>query len=179
VEPRIALVVAVADNGIIGRGGALPWHLPDDLKFFKSVTLGKPVLMGRRTFESIGRPLPGRRNLVLTRGSRALPAEVEAVSSVAAALALVAGSEEICVIGGAALYAETLPLAQRLYLTRVHGCVEGDVCFPPWVASEWIEIERREHPADARHAYAMSFLTLDRCPPLAARPLPSQVQTRK
>lgn len=160
--PRIALVAAVADNGIIGRGGGLPWHLPDDLKFFKSVTLGKPLLMGRRTFESIGRPLPGRRNLVLTRDSRALPAGVEAVSSVAAAMGLVADAAEICVIGGAALYAATLPLAQRLYLTRVHGSVEGDVRFPPWVAAEWRELRRSEHPADARHAYAMSFLTLER-----------------
>jgi dihydrofolate reductase len=159
---RIALVVAVAENGVIGRGGALPWHLPDDLKFFKSVTLGKPVLMGRRTFESIGRPLPGRRNLVLTRSSPALPGEVEAVGSIDAALALVADAAELCVIGGAALYAEALPRAQRLYLTRVHGEFEGDVYFPPWIAADWRELERREHPADAHHAYAMSFLTLER-----------------
>jgi dihydrofolate reductase len=160
--PHIALVVAVADNGVIGRGGALPWHLPDDLKFFKEVTLGKPVLMGRRTYESIGRPLPGRRNLVLTRGSLKGLGGVERVRSVAEALALVDESSELCVIGGAALYAETLPLARRLYLTRVHCFVPGDVYFPPWVASDWHEIARRDHPADARHAYAMSFLTLER-----------------
>ena len=162
MAPRISLVVAVADNGVIGRGGALPWHLPDDLKFFKEVTLGKPVLMGSRTFESIGRPLPGRRNLVLTRRSLKAGAGVERVGSIAEALALVPEAPELCVIGGAALYAEALPQAQRLYLTRVHCFVPGDAYFPPWVASDWHEVARREHPADARHAYAMSFLTLER-----------------
>jgi dihydrofolate reductase len=159
---RIALVVAVADNGVIGRGGSLPWHLPDDLKFFKSVTLGKPVLMGRRTFDSIGRALPGRRNLLLTRGSPGLPEGIEAVGSIEAALALVADAAELCVIGGAQLYAETLPRAQRLYLTQVHAHIDGDVYFPSWVLSEWRELERREQPADTRHAYALSFLTLER-----------------
>jgi len=162
VGPCIALVVAVADNGVIGRGGALPWHLPDDLKFFKEVTLGKPVLMGRRTFESIGRPLPGRRNLVLTHRALKGAAGVERVASLEDALARVADAPELCVIGGAALYAEALPLAQRLYLTRVHCFIPGDVYFPPWVASDWREIARREHPADAHHVYAMSFLTLER-----------------
>ena len=158
----IVLVVAVADNGVIGRGGALPWHLPDDLKFFKSVTMGKPLLMGRRTFESIGRALPGRRNLVLTRGATEFPAGVEAVASIDAALALLPDTPELCVIGGAALFAQTLPIAQRLYLTEVHGAVEGDVHFPNWNRAEWRETQRREHPADDRHLYAMSFVTLQR-----------------
>jgi dihydrofolate reductase len=162
MAPRIALVVAVADNGVIGRHGGLPWHLPDDLKFFKSVTMGKPMLMGRRTFESIGRPLPGRRNIVLTSATPELPTGVERVASLEAALALVADVAELCVIGGATLYAQTLPQAQRLYLTRVHASVEGDVRFPPWIASEWRELDRSEHPADARHAYAFSLLTLER-----------------
>ncbi|HEY3808495.1 MAG TPA: dihydrofolate reductase [Steroidobacteraceae bacterium] len=162
MAPRIALVVAVADNGVIGRAGTLPWHLPDDLRFFKSVTMGKPMLMGRRTFESIGRPLPGRRNIVLTRGTPDLPAGVELVASLEAALALVAEAPELCVIGGATLYAQTLPQAQRLYLTRVHATVDGDVRFPPWIASDWRELERSEHPADARHAYAFSLLRLER-----------------
>ena len=159
----IVLVVAVADNGVIGRGGALPWHLPDDLKFFKAVTMGKPLLMGRRTFESIGKPLPGRRNLVLTRGAAAYLAGVEAVASIDAALALLPATPELCVIGGATLFAQTLPLAQRLYLTEVHGAVEGDVRFPNWNRADWRETERREHPADERHLYAVSFVTLDRC----------------
>jgi dihydrofolate reductase len=159
---RIALVVAVADNGVIGRDGGLPWNLPDDLKHFKSVTLGKPVLMGRRTFESIGKPLPGRRNLVLTRGTLAAAEGVEVVASIDAALELVAREPELCVIGGAGVFEQLLPEATRIYLTRVHGEIAGDVYFPPWDAAHWHEIERREHPADARHAYAMSFLTLER-----------------
>ena len=158
----IVLVVAVADNGVIGRGGTLPWHLPDDLKFFKAVTMGKPLLMGRRTFESIGKPLPGRRNLVLTRGASAFPAGVEAVASIDAAQALLPEKPELCVIGGAALFAQTLPLAQRLYLTEVHGAVVGDVHFPPWNRADWRETQRSEHPADERHLYAMSFVTLER-----------------
>ena len=159
---RIALVVAMADNGVIGRGGTLPWHLPDDLKHFKTITLGKPVLMGRRTFESIGKPLPGRRNLVLTRGRLALAEGVEAVASIEAARALVPGASELCVIGGAAVYEQSLPVAARLYLTRVHGDVTGDVYFPPWDVAGWRELERLEHRADTRHAYAMSFVTLER-----------------
>ena len=158
----IVLVVAVADNGVIGRGGTLPWHLPEDLKFFKAVTMGKPLLMGRRTFESIGKPLPGRRNLVLTRGASEYPAGVEVVASIDAALSLLPEIPELCVIGGAALFAQTLPVAQRLYLTEVHGAVEGDVHFPPWNRADWRETQRREHPADARHRYAMSFVTLER-----------------
>jgi dihydrofolate reductase len=163
MAPPIVLVVAVADNGVIGRGGTLPWHLPDDLKFFKTVTMGKPLLMGRRTFDSIGKPLPGRRNLVLTRGGNAFPAGVEAVASIDAAQALLPETPELCVIGGAALFAQTLPIARRLYLTEVHGAVEGDVHFPNWNRADWRETERREHPADARHLYAMSFVTLERC----------------
>lgn len=158
----IVLVVAVADNGVIGRAGKLPWHLPDDLKFFKAVTMGKPLLMGRRTFESIGRPLPGRRNLVLTRGASAFPAGVEVVASLDAALALLPETPELCVIGGAALFEQTLPLARRLYLTEVHAAMAGDVQFPHWNRAEWLEIARREHPVDDRHLYAMSFVTLER-----------------
>ncbi len=159
----IVLVVAVADDGVIGRGGTLPWHLPDDLKLFKAVTMGKPLLMGRRTFESIGRPLPGRRNLVLTRSAGTFPAGVETVTSVDAALALLPEAAELCVIGGATLFAQTLPIARRLYLTEVHGQIAGDVHFPPWNRADWRETERREHPADERHLYAMSFVTLERC----------------
>lgn len=152
----------MADNGVIGQAGALPWHLPDDLRHFKSVTLGKPVLMGRRTFESIGKPLPGRRNLMLTHRTLAPAAGVEVVPSLEAARALTAGEPELCVIGGAALYALALPLAVRIYLTRVRAQVRGDVYFPDWHEANWREVERSEHPADERHAYALSFLTLER-----------------
>lgn len=171
---RVSLVVAVADNGVIGRAGGLPWHLPDDLKHFKAVTLGKAVLMGRRTFESIGRALPGRRNLVLSR-ARSLSGSVsgiEYVTSVEEGCALIArgarDSSDLCVIGGAQVYELALPLATRIYLTRVHAVVEGDVYFPGaspdglGLPGNWREVERSEHASDARHAYAMSFVRLER-----------------
>ncbi len=164
---RLALVAALATNGVIGRGGALPWHLPDDLRHFKAVTLGKPVLMGRRTFESIGRPLPGRRNLVLSRGPDIAVSGVETVRNLQEALQRCSGQEEVCVIGGAVLYAAALPLAQVLYLTRVHADVEGDVRFPAVRWEEWRESARIEHAADERHIYAMSFITLERTAPVA------------
>ncbi|MFI4866389.1 MAG: dihydrofolate reductase [Steroidobacterales bacterium] len=160
--PRVALVVAMADNGVIGKGGGLPWHLPDDLKYFKMVTFGKPVLMGRRTFESIGKPLPGRRNLVMTRAETAAVPGVEYVDSVEQARSLAAGAAELCVIGGAEVFALALPLATRIYLTRVHAQVTGDVCFPLRDFSRWRESDSLSHAADARHAYAMSFVTLER-----------------
>ena len=161
-HPPIALVVAVADNGVIGRGGRLPWHLPDDLRHFRAVTWGKPLLMGRRTFESIGRALPGRRNLVLTSARTAPPPEVEYVRDLSTALERTCDAAELCVIGGAQLYALTLPRARRLYVTRVHAQVEGDVSFPAFDLHAWNEVTRQEHPADDRHAYAMSFVQLER-----------------
>jgi dihydrofolate reductase len=184
---RIALVVAIADNGIIGRGGVLPWHLPDDLRHFKAVTLDKPVLMGRRTHEAIGKPLSGRRNLVMSHHAAAVGSghsgtEVEFVPSLTAALQLVGPVAELCVIGGAQIYALALPVATRIYLTHVHAAVEGDVHFPLSYWGEWHEAERSEHPADARHAYAMSFVRLERTRPAlapsAAEPAPTVHQPR-
>ena len=162
VQPPIALVVALADNHIIGSGGGLPWHLPDDLRHFRAITWGKPLLMGRRTFESIGRALPGRRNLVLTRASAAPPPEVEYVRDLESALERTRDAAELCVIGGGQLYALALPRATRLYVTRVHAQIEGDVYFPAFDWSAWRELRRQEHPADERHAYAMSFVELER-----------------
>jgi dihydrofolate reductase len=159
---RLALVVAVASNGVIGRDGALPWNLPDDLRHFRNVTMGKPILMGRRTYESIGKPLPGRRNLVLTRGDPIAVAGVESVKSLKTALALCAADEELCVIGGAAVFAAAVPLARVLYLTRVEAEVEGDVHFPDIDWSVWKVTTNLHHAADARHAYAMTFQTLER-----------------
>ncbi len=155
-------MVAISDNGVIGRLGALPWYLPDDLKHFKQVTLGKPVLMGRRTYDSIGRALPGRRNLVLTRTRPPALPQIEYVADLRSAVMLTRGLPELCVIGGAQLYALALPLCTRIYLTRVHAQVEGDVYFPPIDWKAWTEVERSEHPPDARHAYAMSFVRLQR-----------------
>lgn len=163
---QLSLVAAVADNGVIGRGGGLPWHLPDDLRHFRQVTLGKPVLMGRHTHESIGRALPGRRNLVLSRNAGAVPG-VEFCDSIDQALARCSDAAEVCVIGGAAVYALALPRAALMHLTRVHASVEGDVSFPAVDWSRWHEIERHDHPVDARHAYALSFITLERIGPAA------------
>ena len=152
----------MADNGVIGRGGTLPWHLPDDLRHFKNVTMGKPVLMGRRTFDSIGQALPGRRNLVLSRSMPRPSAGVEYVGSIEEACSLSADCAELCVIGGAQVFAMALPQALRIYLTRVHAAIAGDVCFPLRDFTGWRELERVEHPADERHSNAMTFLTLER-----------------
>lgn len=159
---KLTIIAALADNGVIGRDGALPWHLPDDLRRFKALTMGRPVLMGRRTFEAIGRALPGRRNLVLSRGRLAVADGVETVASLEAALARCAGAAEICVIGGAEVYAQALPLATHLELTRVHLETLGEVRFPSFDAAQWRELERIEHPADERHEWPMTFLTLER-----------------
>lgn len=159
---KLTLIAALADNRVIGRGGTLPWHLPDDLRRFKSLTMGRPMLMGRRTFDSIGRALPGRRSLVLTRGPATLPPGVEAVATLPAALAACAGAEELCVIGGADVYRQALPMTTRLEITRVHAAIDGDVFFPEYDATQWRELARVEHGADERHAWPMTFLTLER-----------------
>jgi dihydrofolate reductase len=164
-DPKIALIVAVADNGVIGRAGQLPWHLPDDLQRFKALTMGKPMLMGRRTFESIGRPLPGRTSLVLTHSTNwAPPPKALAVHSMDEALAEAgrSGAEELAVIGGAEVFRLALPLARRIDLTRVHAEVEGDVYFPQLDPREWQETERTEHRVDVRHVHAMTFSVLER-----------------
>jgi dihydrofolate reductase len=157
-------VVAVADNGVIGLDGKLPWHLPDDLKHFKAITMGKAILMGRRTFQSIGKPLAGRRNLMLSRGSESPMAGVETVRSLEQARELIGDATELCAIGGAGVYALALPLASRVYLTQVHGSPVGDTFFPLSELRDWHELERCEHRADERHQYAMSFVTLTRQP---------------
>jgi dihydrofolate reductase len=159
---KVTIIAALADTGVIGRSGTLPWRLPDDLRRFKSLTMGRPILMGRRTFESIGRVLPGRRNLVATRHPQRLPTTVEVVADLAAALALCGLGPELCVIGGADIYRQTLPLATRLELTRVHAKIEGDVYFPAFDATEWRELARTEHAADDRHAWPMTYQTLER-----------------
>ncbi len=160
--PLVSLLAAVAENGVIGQGNRLPWHLPDDLKRFKSLTMGKPMLMGRRTFDSIGKALPGRTSLVLTRSREWSHPGALGVHSLAEALALARDPAELIVVGGAEVYRETLPRARRIYLTRVHARVPGDTFFPELDVREWRETMREEHPADARHAYPMSFCVLER-----------------
>ena len=156
----VTLVVARAANGVIGRDGGLPWHLPADLKHFKALTLGKPVIMGRRTFVSIGRPLPGRHNIVLTRDAAWAADGVTVAADLAAALAA-AAADEAMIIGGAAVYAAALPLATRVHLTEVDAAPAGDTILPPLDPAAWRETARAAHPA-AGDAPGYSFVTLER-----------------
>ncbi|WP_454829494.1 dihydrofolate reductase [Pseudoxanthomonas wuyuanensis] len=158
---RIALIAALDRGNAIGRGNELPWRLPDDLKRFKALTLGKPVMMGRKTAESLGRALPGRLNLVLSRTGRVPFEGMRGVASVEQAIAIAAseGSVELCVIGGAEIYALMLPRADRLYLTHVDTVVEdADAFFPAFDAAQWEAVARQPHPVDARHALAFEFV---------------------
>ena len=156
--------MAAARNGVIGRDNGLPWRLPADLQHFKAVTLGKPVLMGRKTFDSIGKVLPGRANIVLTRDRHWQAPGVIVVHSIDEAFERVAGAAELAGIGGAEVFKQLLPLAARIYLTRVAADVAGDTLFPEIDVAEWKETERRRHPADGRNAYDMEFVTLQRVP---------------
>lgn len=140
----------------------MPWHLPADLAWFKRNTLGKPVIMGRKTWDSIGRALPGRRNLVISRDPTFQPISVERVVSPEAALALVADVPEVMVIGGAQIYEHFLPRAQRLYLTLINADLLGDTFFPDYNQHPWHELERTDYPADAKNPYPYSFLILER-----------------
>jgi len=159
-----SLIVARGRNGVIGRDNAMPWHLPADLAHFKRVTMGHPVVMGRRTWDSIGRPLPGRRNVVVSRSPGLALAGAEVAGSLHEALARLEGSDEVFVIGGGQLYAEALPIADRLYVTEIDAVPEGDVRFPPLDPREWRETLLGSQPADERHAHALRFLRLDRAP---------------
>jgi dihydrofolate reductase len=161
MPPPVA-IVAMADNGVIGRDNGLPWHLPDDLKRFKSLTMGHALLMGRRTHESIGRALPGRRNLVLTRNPSWRAEGCQRVDSPQAALAAVAAAEILFVIGGAEVFTACWAMVGRVELTEVHAQVTGDVVLRGFDRDAWRETARIEHPADARHAHPFSFVTLVR-----------------
>ncbi|MGE0812923.1 MAG: dihydrofolate reductase [Vicinamibacterales bacterium] len=162
MTPVVTLVVAAAEGGVIGKDGAIPWHLPADLAHFKRVTMGKPIVMGRKTFQSIGRALPGRLNVVVTR-DRAFRAEgVVVTHSLDEALAACGDAPEVMVIGGAEIYAAALPRAGRIHFTRVHAVVDGDTRFPALDASAWQESAREERTADARNPYPLTFLTLER-----------------
>ncbi|MFU8896085.1 MAG: dihydrofolate reductase [Gammaproteobacteria bacterium] len=163
-QPEITLVAAVADNGVIGAEGGMPWHLPADLAHFKKLTMGKPVLMGRLTFDSIGKPLPGRLNLVLTRDSTWQAEGVRPVARLKEALRVAgqAGASELMVIGGAEVYRQALPHAARIYLTRVHAEPWGDTLFPEFDLDEWQEVGRREQLSDERNAWDLTFVVLER-----------------
>ena len=160
--PLVSLLVAAAENGVIGRDNTLPWHLSDDLRRFKALTLGKPMLMGRKTFEAIGKPLPGRTSLVLSRSRDWARPGATVVRSLEEALERAGAVPELVVIGGAEVYRLALPHAQRIYLTRVHAEIPGDTVLPPLDATAWRETEREFHAADARHAHAFTFIVLER-----------------
>jgi dihydrofolate reductase len=163
----IALIVAMSNNRVIGRNNALPWHLSEDLKYFKRTTLGKPVIMGRKTFESIGRPLPGRANIIVSRSGFTadnirVVSSLEEALKVAESIAHIDGAEEVMVIGGAELYAHALPMAQRLYLTLVDAEIEGDAFFPALNDDEWQEISREDYDAVEPNPYNYSFRLLEK-----------------
>ncbi|HEX8523114.1 MAG TPA: dihydrofolate reductase [Tepidisphaeraceae bacterium] len=165
----LELVVAVSRNGVIGRAGTLPWHLPDDLKHFKNLTLGHTIIMGRRTYESIGKPLPGRTNIVV---STTMPSPPAAGVILAHSLgqALERTSTRPFIIGGSQLYQTSLPRASVLHVTEIEADVEGDTFFPTFDRSEWNLIDDRPHPADERHLYPFHFRTYERIEFKAPRP---------
>lgn len=164
----IALIVAASQNNVIGRNNELPWHLPGDLQYFKAMTLGKPVIMGRKTFESIGRPLPGRDNIVISRQTDYAAKGIEVASSLEQAIALgesinlINGIQEVIIIGGAQIYEKSLGLADRVYLTRVHCKVEGDAYFPTLDDDVWHEIAREDITAKEPNPFDFSYLVLER-----------------
>jgi len=155
----ISMIVAMADNRAIGKNNAMLWHLPDDFKHFKAVTMGKPILMGRKTFESIGRPLPGRENIVITRNKAFAADGVTIVYSVEAALEAAKKYDEVMIIGGDSFYQQMLLRSDRLYITEVHQNFEADAFFPEIDLTQWHEVERVEHTMDERHAYDYSFVS--------------------
>lgn len=161
-KPRISLIAAMAEDRIIGRDNAMPWHLPADLAHFKRITLGKPVVMGRKTLESIGRPLPGRHNIVVSRNPEYAPEGVTVVADLDAALAVAGDVPELMIIGGATLYAQMLPKADRLYLTFIELRVEGDARFPDWRDGNWRESHSESHAPDEKNSHAYRFVTLER-----------------
>lgn len=163
---RLSVIAAVAENGVIGRGNGLPWRLPEDLARFKRLTMGHHLVVGRKTFESIGRALPGRTLVVVTSGRPALPDGCRRAASIDEALEIArgAGDDEAFVGGGGEIYRQTLDRADRLYLTRVRAAFDGDVRFPAFDPERWRLVERVERPADERHAVPYAFEVYDRAP---------------
>ena len=163
--PRIAFVVAMNENRLIGRDNDLPWRLPDDMGWFRRQTMGKPCIMGRKTYDSLPdrfRPLPGRLNIVVTRNREYEAPGAVVIHSIGDAIKAAGDVEEIAIIGGAEIFRRFLPIADRLYLTQIHGTAEGNVYFPQFEMDDWDEIFRQEHLADERHRFAFTWLILDR-----------------
>ena len=158
----LSMIVAHADNRVIGKDNDMPWYLPADLAYFKKTTLGKPIIMGRKTYESIGRPLPGRKNIVISRDDEYRAEGVEVVGSVEAALALVSDVEEVMVIGGGAIYKHCLPAAQRLYITHIDANIAGDTYFPEYDLNEWQLAVSEVKAADEKNNYQLRFNVYER-----------------
>lgn len=159
---QISIIAAMAKDYVIGHQGTMPWHLPADLAHFKQLTLNKPIIMGRKTFESIGRPLPQRRNLVISRQADWQTEGTEGFDSLASALTSCQDAEEVMIIGGGMLYQQALPLANTLYLTYIDADLPGDTHFPAWAEGDWQLCEQHSHPADTNNPYAYQFVTLTR-----------------
>jgi dihydrofolate reductase len=157
----LSIVVAAAENNLIGDRDRLPWRLPDDLRRFKSLTMGKPIVMGRKTYASIGKPLPGRKNIVVSRHDFQSEGCV-AAASIEQALQAAEPAPEVMVIGGAEIYRQVLPMTDVIYLTRVHAEIPGDTYFPDIIWDDWMEVESEYHASDDRHAFAFTFLKLTR-----------------
>ncbi len=157
------MIVAAATNQAIGKDNQLLWHLPNDLRFFKKTTTGHPIIMGRKTYESVGKPLPNRRNIVISRQSDYQADGIETVQSLDEAIALAGqDTDEIFIVGGAAIYALALDRTDRIYLTRVHASPAADTFFPEFDEAAWLLVSHEAHPADDKHAYAYSFLVYER-----------------
>jgi dihydrofolate reductase len=165
---KLSLIAAMAQNRVIGRNNKLPWYLPEDLKYFKRVTMGKPLIMGRKTFESLGKPLPGRPHIIITRDEAYeypgchIVHDVKSATARAESLLLIDGGDETVVIGGAEIYGLMLPEVERMYLTRVHQNVEGDAYFPEFNESDWSQIAREDIPAQPPNEYDYSFVVYER-----------------
>lgn len=165
-KPIISLIVAMANDRVIGKDNDMPWHLPADLKHFKAVTLGKPVIMGRKTHESIGMVLPGRKNIIISRNpnyrSDFHNEHCEVVTSLEAALDVAQGEEEIMIIGGANIYGQMIEQADKLYLTFIDLDTDGDARFPDWTYHDWKEVSREQHQPDEKNKYNYQFVELER-----------------
>jgi dihydrofolate reductase len=163
-HPRLSAIAALSENRVIGINNQLPWHLPADLKHFKTLTTGHPIVMGRKTYESIGRPLPNRTNIILTRDANYQAPGCFVFNDINSAMQsdAVQNANEIFIIGGAMIYAELLPQIERLYLTIVKTVIEGDAFFPEIIANEWQEVGRESHEADEANLYAYDFVLMER-----------------
>lgn len=159
---KIIIVAALDEHCLIGNKNSLPWHLPADLQHFKTTTLNKPIIMGRKTFESIGKPLPQRRNIIISRTLKTNNSNCAVFTSLQNALVALADQAEVMIIGGAEIYKQALPIADKMYLTIIHHTFEGDIYFPKWNTNEWQETARKDFAADKDNPYAFSFVTFER-----------------